>query len=288
MPAPGTLFIVATPIGNLEDITLRALRVLKEVDLVAAEDTRRTLKLLSHFGISKSLVSLRQHNEARESARLISRMLAGASIAYVSDAGTPGIADPGAKLVAAARLAGVPVRPVPGPSAVAAALSISGHSGTEFAFMGFPPAGGSARTAWLDRLASEDRAVVFFEAPHRVAETLGTIGDLLLVNRQIIINRELTKVHETSVIWQNRQDTQTVEKGEFTILILPAEPNPGTAPAAPEVALALVKLLLSSGGLKMDQAIRATEAALGVKAVRIRNLIKKDQILAKQQSGTWP
>src|SRR5580765_2190222 len=154
---PGTLCVVATPIGNLEDLTFRALRTLREVDVIAAEDTRRTAKLLAHYEIRKSMVSLHEHNETRESPRLVARMLTGESIALVSDAGTPGIADPGATLVSAARAAGVPIVPIPGPSAIAAALSVSGVSGSEFLFAGFPPSSGQAREEWLDQVGQERR-----------------------------------------------------------------------------------------------------------------------------------
>ena len=194
----GMLFVVATPIGNLEDLTFRARRTLQEVDLVAAEDTRRTLKLLTHYDIRKPLLSLREHNEAREAVRLVSRMLAGESIALVSDAGTPAIADPGARLVRAARDAGIRVVPIPGPSAITAALSIAGFSGDTFVFLGFPPAGGAAREGWFDTLAAETRLSVCFESPHRIDRTLRDLRDRS-ITRPIIINRELTKINEESI-----------------------------------------------------------------------------------------
>src|SRR6186997_2323188 len=163
----GALYVVATPIGNLEDLTFRALRTLKEVDLIAAEDTRRTSKLLAHYEIRKPLVSVHEHNEHRETPRILDRISRGESVALVTDAGTPGIADPGARLVEAARRDNVRVVPIPGPSAVATALSISGFSADEFAFMGFPPRSGKDRARWLRRLTNDSRVVVFFEAPHR-------------------------------------------------------------------------------------------------------------------------
>ena len=193
----GTLFVVATPIGNLEDLTFRALRTLREVDLIAAEDTRRTAKLLAHYEIRKPLVSLREHNETREAPRLIRRLQAGESIALVSDAGTPAIADPGARLVRAVREAGLPVVPIPGATAIATLLSASGFSGDQFVFMGFPPASGAARDRWLHQLAREDRVVLFFEAPHRARRTLEDVLDS--VKRPIVVGRELTKVNEELV-----------------------------------------------------------------------------------------
>src|SRR5688572_7989980 len=159
----GTLFVVATPIGNLEDLSFRALRTLKEVDLIAAEDTRRTAKLLAHYAIRKPMVSLREHNERRETPKLLARLQAGSSVALVSDAGTPGVSDPGQHLVRSAREAGIAVSPIPGPSAVMAALSASGEPGDEFVFMGFIPRSGALRTRWLAALQAEPRTVVFFE-----------------------------------------------------------------------------------------------------------------------------
>ena len=159
---PGTLFVVATPIGNLEDLTFRALRILKEVALIAAEDTRRTAKLLAHYEIRCPMVSLHEHNEFREAPGLVARLAGGISVALVSDAGTPGIADPGARLVSLARAAGVPVVPIPGASAVATALSATGLEGREFVFMGFVPPRGREREEWMERLVAEPRIVVLF------------------------------------------------------------------------------------------------------------------------------
>src|SRR5665647_818468 len=180
---PGTLFVVATPIGNLEDLTFRARRILGEVDLIAAEDTRRTSKLLAHYEIRKPMVSLREHNEVRESPRLVVRMQAGESVALVTDAGTPGIADPGARLVKAARAGGVNIVPIPGPSAVVTAMSVSGAEAPEFSFFGFPPPKGTERKTWFRRLAETAHPSVFFEAPHRIEKTLSDCADYL-VNQQ--------------------------------------------------------------------------------------------------------
>src|SRR6186997_1974786 len=195
----GVLYIVATPIGNLEDITLRALKILKQVELVAAEDTRRTGILLRHFGIETAILSVHAHNERARVERIVSQLGKGQSVALVTDAGTPGISDPGAALVAAIREAGFTVEPIPGASAVAAAISASGISSQGFTFLGFPPIRLKDRKIWLAQLseASKHRLVVFFEAPHKVRKTLGEL--VILVNRPIIVARELTKIHEEFV-----------------------------------------------------------------------------------------
>src|SRR5688572_924229 len=169
---PGTLYVVATPIGNLEDVTLRALRTLREVSLIAAEDTRRTARLLQHYSISTPTTSLHQHNEGAREPALLARLQAGESIALVSDAGTPVISDPGRSLVSSAHGLGVRVEPIPGPSAVIAALSASGLPADEFTFLGFPPHRGKDRKAWLDRAAAELRTLIIYEAPHRIQRTL--------------------------------------------------------------------------------------------------------------------
>jgi 16S rRNA (cytidine1402-2'-O)-methyltransferase len=195
MPDRGTLYIVSTPIGNLEDITLRALRVLKEVGTIAAEDTRRTRALLTHFGIAKRLVSYYDAVESRRAPALVERLRAGEDIALVSDAGTPGLSDPGHRLVIAAAAAGIDVVPVPGPSALTAALAVAGLPSDRFVFEGFLPARRAARERRLAELQSEERTLVFFEAPHRLAKTL----EAMLVgfgDRPAVLGRELTKRYE--------------------------------------------------------------------------------------------
>jgi 16S rRNA (cytidine1402-2'-O)-methyltransferase len=212
---PGTLFVVATPIGNLEDITLRALRVLREVAVVAAEDTRRSGNLLRHYQINTPLISVHEHNEHQRSKGLVERLLLGDSVALVTDAGTPGISDPGALVVRAARDAGIRVEPVPGPSAVTAVLSASGLSFERFAFAGFPPVKAKDRKvwfSWVQRLP--DAPVVCYEAPHRIERTLRDIRTLL-ADRPIIIAREVTKAHEEWL--EGQQDP--VARGEFVIVI---------------------------------------------------------------------
>ena len=190
-----TLFLVSTPIGNLEDITLRAIRVLREVYLIAAEDTRHTAKLLSHFDIRTPTTSFYEQVEQERIATLLARLTAGESVALVSDAGTPGISDPGYRLAKAAIAAGIRVEAMPGASSVLAALVSSGLPTSAFSFVGFPPAREQARERWLRDLAGRRETLVLFEAPHRVRETLEAIRGIL-GNRQIVAARELTKMHE--------------------------------------------------------------------------------------------
>ena len=278
----GTLFVVATPIGNLEDLTFRALRTLREVDLIAAEDTRRTSKLLARYEIRKPLVSLREHNQHRESERLVVRMKAGAQIALVSDAGTPGISDPGAPLVRAAREAGVHVVPVPGPNAIAAALSISGIELTEFAFMGFPPRAGTERTDWMARLRDEPGVVVFFEAPHRIDRTLNDAA-LVLANRPIIVNRELTKIHETFVIYTNAKSGKDyISAGEYTIVIGPTDQDATTID--PLKCGEVFSRITSIGGFSDEDAAVMTAALLETTKSAVKKIIKKARISVKQQT----
>lgn len=227
----GTLFLVATPIGNLEDVTLRALRVLREVDLIAAEDTRRTARLLSHYSISTPTTSLHEHNEHRKAGSLLDRIEAGASVALVSDAGMPLVSDPGAGLVKAARERGIRMEVVPGASAVTAAVAGAGIEGP-FAFVGFAPASGRQRKEWMTTLGqiTENMPAVAFEAPHRLEKTLADMG-VVLGDRPIIAARELTKQHEE---WVEKPITELAGalssgRGEF-VLVIPA----GTR--APEAA----------------------------------------------------
>jgi len=192
--AAGKLYVVATPIGNLEDITLRALRVLKEADLIAAEDTRRTRKLLSHYGIATPLTSYHAHSPASRAEEIIARLQAGAKVALVSDAGTPGFSDPGADLVARAWDAGIPVEAVPGPAAAVAALSLSGFKG-DVTFVGFLPRGEGRRSKLLQELAAETRVLIIFESPRRAARTLGELA-AAMSDRRVLVVRELTKKFE--------------------------------------------------------------------------------------------
>jgi len=197
-PSPGTLFVVATPIGNLEDITLRAIRVLREVALIAAEDTRRTSKLLNHLGISTRTLSLHEHNEHDRTPELIDRLERGESIALVTDAGTPLLSAPGRLLTTAAAARGIRVEPVPGPSAILAALAGAGLPWTEFAFLGFPPTKANARRQFYSRASAMELPFVVFESPHRL---LGSLEDAstAVSRRELVVCRELTKVHEEFV-----------------------------------------------------------------------------------------
>jgi 16S rRNA (cytidine1402-2'-O)-methyltransferase len=217
---PGTLYVVATPIGNLEDVTLRALRILREVSIVAAEDTRRTARLLQHYSISTRTTSLHEHNERAKTPSLIARLTAGESVALVSDAGTPIVSDPGSTLVAAAHAAGIRVEPIPGPSAVVTALSAAGFAHHEFTFAGFPPSRSKARKDWFRRVVAEPRSLVFYEAPHRIRACL---EDMLEVfgDRELLIGRELTKKHEILVIRpiSAHLAADLEERGEFTLVL---------------------------------------------------------------------
>lgn len=193
----GVLYVVATPIGNIEDLSPRARRILAEVQLIAAEDTRHTGSLLAHFGIRTPLLSLHEHNEAGRTPRLVEQLLAGESLALVSDAGTPLISDPGFDLVRAACAAGVTVTPIPGPSALIAALSVAGLPTDRFVFEGFLPAKSAARRTRLETLAAETRTLVFYEAVHRLKESLADMAQVFGEERAAVVARELTKLHET-------------------------------------------------------------------------------------------
>jgi 16S rRNA (cytidine1402-2'-O)-methyltransferase len=235
----GTLYVVATPIGNLEDVTLRALRVLREVSLIAAEDTRRTARLLQHYSISTRTTSLHEHNERSKTAPLVARLVAGESIALVSDAGTPVVSDPGSQLVAAAHAAGIRVEPVPGPNAAVAVLSASGLAGDGFVFAGFPPNRSKARKQWLQGLVKETRPLILYEAPHRIRATLIDM-QAILGDRVTAVGRELTKVHENLVVRPISQQLAGLleERGEFTLVVAgaAAETEAVIAPAAAQLA----------------------------------------------------
>lgn len=220
---PGTLYVVATPIGNLEDITFRAVRVLKECGRIACEDTRQTHKLLNHFGIRKPLVSCHEFNEAGRAAELTALLEAGETIALVSDAGTPLISDPGYRLINAALEAGVPVVPVPGPSALLAALSASGLPSDEFHFGGFLPAKAGQRRNHLMEVAGYSGTMIFYEAPHRILETLEDVAKVF-PHHPLVVARELTKVHEeflrgTAEEIRGKLEARGGLRGEFTLLI---------------------------------------------------------------------
>ncbi len=235
----GTLYVVATPIGNLEDITLRALRVLREVALIAAEDTRRTARLLAHYSITTRTVSFHTHNTRARLPQLISRLQAGENIALVTDAGTPCVSDPGLELVQACIAGGIPVDPIPGASAPLAALVASGFPMDPVTLLGFPPNRGKDRKMWLERVASLESTVVCFEAPHRIGHLLKELRQYM-GSRPIMIGRELTKLHQD--FQRGTAEALLAElkepKGEFTVVLGPyaVRPMAVEAPSAQRLA----------------------------------------------------
>src|SRR5580704_3523485 len=263
----GCLYLVATPLGNLEAITMRALRVLKEADLIACEDTRQTQKLLQHYGIHKELISYHAHNELTRAPELVIQLEEGAQVALVSDAGTPVVSDPGHRLVVLCLRHHIPVVPIPGPSAFVAALAASGLPTEEFLFVGFLPPRSGARRKKLDALKDEPRALVLYEAPHRLAETLDDAADILGA-RPAVVAREVTKIHEEflrGTLGELRDAArQRAPRGEITLLIGPAVE--GEAQAAPSVSLKQrVAQLETESGLDRKAALKqaARERGLG-------------------------
>jgi 16S rRNA (cytidine1402-2'-O)-methyltransferase len=254
---PGTLYIVGTPIGNLEDMTFRAVKTLQSVDWIAAEDTRHTGKLLHHFQIATPQVSYHDHNRHSRTEDLLARLQQGKSVALVSDAGMPGISDPGYELVKACAENGILVVPIPGPSAVIAALTASGLPSDRFVFEGFLPAKSKHRRAQLEPLISETRTLVFYEAPHRLKPTLQDLADVLGETRQIVLARELTKLHEEfwrgtiAAAIQRCGDREPM--GEYTLVVAGAEPTEQVW--SETVLLAELKNLLNQG-LSRSQASR--------------------------------
>jgi len=258
----GILYVVATPIGNLQDITLRALDILKTVDAIAAEDTRHTSGLLNHFGISKKLIAVHEHNEHQSAEKLLAQLNAGDTIALVTDAGTPGISDPGAVVVDLVRKAGVKVVPIPGVSAVITALSASGITQNGFLFHGFLPASGAARRKVLETLKPQTVTLVFYEAPHRILECIADLSSVLGADRRITFARELTKTFETiyscnlgeAEAWLKADANQ--QRGEFVLLVEAAAIR--DAEEISEETVRVLKLLLAE--LPLKQAVKlATE-----------------------------
>lgn len=263
----GTLYVVATPIGNLQDITLRALETLKVVDAIAAEDTRHTSHLLSHFTIRKPLLAVHEHNEMKAAAQLIARLQAGESVALVTDAGTPGISDPGAIVVKACHEAGLRVVPVPGASAVIAALSASGITAVGFAFQGFLPASAAQRKRALESLKSLMSTLVFYEAPHRVLACVTDMAEVLGADRDLVIAREVTKTFETihrcllgeAADWLESDANR--QRGEFVLMVEPAAAV--EASAISDEATRVLKLLLAE--LPLKQAAKLAAGITGLK-----------------------
>ncbi len=249
---PGALYLIATPIGNLEDITYRAVRLLGEADLIACEDTRHTRTLLDHYGISKPTISYHEHNEAERAAELAEKMKTGVRIALVSDAGMPLVSDPGYRLVRAAIEAGVPVHPIPGPSAALAALAASGLPTDSFRFGGFLPAKSGQRLKALEALEDEHATAIFYEAPHRILEALEAI-EQTLPRHPVAVARELTKIHEeilrgTAAEIRAQLAARDSVKGEFTILIGKATEPADDGTPIEEAVDALVR----AGAPRMD------------------------------------
>ncbi|HET6781851.1 MAG TPA: 16S rRNA (cytidine(1402)-2'-O)-methyltransferase [bacterium] len=259
----GTLYVVSTPIGNLEDLTFRALRVLKEVEIIACEDTRHTRTLLAHYGIDKRLLSYHEHNERQRTAELLQRLEENASVALLTDAGTPALSDPGYAIVHAAAARGIPVIAVPGASAVTAALAVAGLPTDRFAFLGFLPRKSGERKRALVALASIPWTLVFFEAPHRLRDMLKDVADTL-GDREVAVGRELTKRFEEVIrgslgeVQEHFRDTEP--RGEFTVVVAGAGENVETAAVSAETDL---KELLE-GGMPPKNAVQIVARRHGV------------------------
>lgn len=277
----GVLYVVATPIGNLDDITLRAVKTLKEVALVAAEDTRRTGILLRHFGVETPILSVHEHNERARVARIVSHLSKGESVALVTDAGTPGISDPGATLVGEVRKAGFRAEPIPGASAVAAAISAAGINSHGFTFLGFPPIREKDRKHWMEALVlgAQDRLVVFFEAPHKVKKTLEELD--LLVKRPIVVGREITKLHEEFVEGPPGELLKRFNnpQGEFTIMIPPADPkDEGASPVSDDDVVELFGQITDFGeGNSKREVARIVGERLGMTAKQVYEIVERNK-----------
>jgi 16S rRNA (cytidine1402-2'-O)-methyltransferase len=263
----GVLYLVATPIGNLEDITYRAVRTLREADVIACEDTRQTRKLLDHYGIARPLVSYHEHNEAARSEELAARLRAGANVALVSDAGTPLVSDPGYRVVSRAIREGIPVVPVPGPSALLAALAAAGLGTEAFRFGGFLPAKSGQRARALEAVRDESATLIFFEAPHRIAETLADV-EKILGPRPVVVARELTKVHEEFLRGTAAEvgavlTARPSVKGEITLLVGKAAASPADPTSIEDAVAAHVR-----DGLNRMDAIK--------RVARERNITKRE------------
>jgi 16S rRNA (cytidine1402-2'-O)-methyltransferase len=273
----GALYVVATPIGNLADITLRALHVLGLVDRIAAEDTRNSGQLLARYGISKPLIAVHQHNERTAAQRIVEYLQAGERIAYVSDAGTPGISDPGAKLVDAARDAGLPVIPLPGASALVTALCAAGDWVATFSFLGFLPPKAKQRATLLQQLAGHTHALVFYEAPHRIVETVEALGEVLGGTRRLLIARELTKLHEAlhrctlaeGPAWLAADPNR--QRGEFVLVVEGATPQPAGEHDHDALLGALLEELSVSSAAKVAATLTgASRNALYTRALQLK------------------
>ncbi|MBI5562377.1 MAG: 16S rRNA (cytidine(1402)-2'-O)-methyltransferase [Deltaproteobacteria bacterium] len=273
----GTLYVVATPIGNLEDITLRALRVLKEVSLIAAEDTRRTRKLLTHYGISTPLTSCFEHNERTKAGSLMERLKQGASIALVTDAGTPGISDPGYRVIAMAVENAVPVVAVPGPSAIVSALSVSGLPIDRFTYLGFAPSGATDRRRLFLGIKGREETFVFYESAKRIVDALSDIAEIL-ADSDVVICREMTKVYEEVIRGKAAEINARIggaePKGEMTVIL--RTHAPAKTPSDP--ATELEGLLKAGFSFKDAVATVACELGLPRKEVYKEGLKVKERL----------
>jgi 16S rRNA (cytidine1402-2'-O)-methyltransferase len=285
--APG-LYIVATPVGNLEDITMRALRVLRDVDRIACEDTRQTRRLLERYGITTPTISSHEHNEAERSRQLTEELKGGARIAVVSDAGTPGISDPGMMLAAAAIAAGIPVVPIPGANAALAALVASGLDTERFLFVGFLPAKAGARRTALEDLAQGlpgATTLVFYEAPHRIAETLADVEAVWEAECRVVLARELTKMHEEFLRGTVREVRETLAaresvRGEM-VLLVEAKPVTSGAGAGGASVAARVAELEKAEGLTEKDALKRIARERGVSKSEVWRELQRERARGK-------
>ncbi len=267
-PRAGVLFVVATPIGNLEDMTLRAVRVLKEADLIACEDTRHTRTLLEHYGIGTPTISYHEHNEAKRAEELAKKLEKGARIALVSDAGMPGISDPGYRVVQLAVARGIAVVPVPGASAAVAALAASGLPTDSFRFGGFLPAKRGARREVLEGVRDSRSTEIFYEAPHRLRETLEDVQEVLGAARPVVVARELTKVHEEFLRGRAAEVLQQLQgrtiRGEVTLLIGKGDSAPAEAAAGPADLRVRLQEVMQQRHLDEKAALKVVAKELGI------------------------
>lgn len=272
------LYLVPTPIGNLGDISQRCRETLEAADFIAAEDTRVTLKLLNHLGIKKSLVSYYEHNKAAQGSRIVERILGGETCALVSDAGSPAISDPGEDLVKQCAAAGIPVCAIPGPCAAITALSISGQSTGRFCFEGFLSTAKKSRREHLESLKSEQRTMIFYEAPHKLLTTLSDMTEVFGSDRPLSLCRELTKLHEevvrTTLSEALDRYTENPPKGEFVLIVAGAKPEEKEIPSETDAAARLAELIAQ--GLSRKDAVKQTAKELGLSKNAVYEIALKD------------
>ena len=272
------LYLVPTPIGNLGDISQRCRETLEAADFIAAEDTRVTLKLLNHLGIKKSLVSYYEHNKAAQGSRIVERILGGETCALVSDAGSPAISDPGEDLVKQCAAAGIPVCAIPGPCAAVTALSISGQSTGRFCFEGFLSTAKKSRREHLESLKSEQRTMIFYEAPHKLLTTLADMTEVFGGDRPLSLCRELTKLHEevvrTTLSEALERYTENPPKGEFVLIVAGAKPEEKEIPSETDAAARLAELIAQ--GLSRKDAVKQAAKELGLSKNAVYEIALKD------------